>query len=188
MVPRRVCALAALLVAAAGCSSSHGGPSAEIAVTAGGRVGPLRLDRSGRADIVAFAGKLESETRGRYDSYPRFDALGYGCAGKPAVRRDGFPSCRTVYYVELRSGRFEELYTVDPRYAGPRGIRAGMAKVAAERRLRRRVPAVGCLPDIVVSGRARKSAVAIVFGRRSIEFFVLFSARRASGAFDCIDS
>src|SRR5919206_482145 len=58
---------------------------------AGGQIerpGPLHVDTSTRTDIVDFAGKPESERRGRYDGYRRFDALGYDCAGKPATGRD----------------------------------------------------------------------------------------------------
>jgi hypothetical protein len=179
---RCAAALGAVACAAAGCGSSHHG----VGVSADGSVGTLRLDRSTRDDVVAFAGRPERETHGRYDSYPPFDALGYGCPGPRATTTDGLPRCRTVYYVDVGSGRLEELYTTDPRYVTPGGVRPGMATDAAERRLHRRVPKVGCLADIVLDGGG--AYLAIVFDGRRVDDFVLVSKRRASGAFDCIDS
>src|SRR4051794_33116110 len=99
---------AALLaaVALAQCPSGSGSPGRRVIVTAGGRIGPLHIDQSDRTAVIAFAGKPDSEVRGRYAApYTPFDALGYGCAGKPATDRGGDPLCESVFYLDVATGK-----------------------------------------------------------------------------------
>jgi len=185
---RTAATIFAAAFALGGCGSGHG----PIRISADGAVGPLHVDTSTRADIVAFAGRPESERRGKYDGYGRYDALGYRCAGKSATDREGYPRCKTVFYVDVTSGTFEEFFTQEPRFVGPRGTRAGMSAGAAERRLHRRVPKVGCIPTLA-SGRSVGGLTIVFRGFRSeprnrIDFLVLVSSHRAAGVFDCIDS
>src|SRR6266567_2596597 len=90
-----------------GCGSGHVPASSRILVTATGRVGPLRIDASDRADVIAFVGMPESERRGWYLPTAHFDALGYGCRGQRATGRLGSPICQTVFYLDSRSGKLE---------------------------------------------------------------------------------
>jgi hypothetical protein len=163
------------------------GAAKPVAVTASGGVGPLHMDASTRADVIAFAGKPEGESFGQYDRfYGRYDALGYGCPGRSATDKFGFPRCDVVFYVHVRSGKLEELYTADPRYLGPHGIHAGMANVRAAHLLHRRLPALGCQPQFFV--KTATGVLAVVLGDRRVVFMVLVAHKHAAGVFDCIDS
>jgi hypothetical protein len=62
--------------------------------------------------VIAFAGKPESEVRGRYSDNPPFDALGYGCKGRPAASKDGVPGCETVFYLDSKTERLAILDTL----------------------------------------------------------------------------
>jgi hypothetical protein len=160
-------------------------------------VGPVRVDESGRADVVAFAGRPESERRGRSVSYPPFDALGYGCRGKPAALRFGDPGCKTVFYLDARSGKLELFYTEDGRYADVHGVHVGTATATAERVLHQRV-LVACdaylsfetrgafLVMWFADGRSRPPSRHVVGGH--VGFLVVHSRRRNPGVLDCIDS
>src|SRR5207248_9994516 len=94
--PASLLVLAAAMLAGCGSSSGH----RRTVVTATGHIGPLRVDESDRGNVISFAGKPDSERHGRYDDYPPFDALGYGCRGKFATDPAGLPRCRTVFYLD----------------------------------------------------------------------------------------
>lgn len=154
------------------------------------------MDESGRADVIGFTGRPESERRGRYDSYPPFDALGYGCTGRPAAGRDGFPGCETVFYLDSRSRRLELFFTRDARYADGHGVHVGTRTATAERLLHRRVR-VGCDAFLFFrtrtaflvmrfDGRIKPPSLDVVGGR--VDFLVVHSRRRNPGVLDCIDS
>src|SRR6185312_8074751 len=182
-----------LVVVVAGCGSGR----ARVAVTAAGRIGPLHVDRSDRADVIAFAGKPESETHGRYSSYPAFDALGYGCKGKQATGLDGVPRCETVFYLDSRSGALALLYTEDARYEFRR-VGVGVSTASAERLLAQKVT-VGCLAALGVE--TKTGFVVLTFGGGNIirshprlglaggqvEALVVHSKRLSPGVLDCID-
>src|SRR5205823_3268230 len=119
-----------------GCSSGHHTTrSGRVVVSTAGRIGPLRVDQSNRADVVSFAGRPDSETSGRYDAYSRFDALGYGCRGKSATGKDGVPNCDTVFYLDASTSRLALLYTEDKRYVYGRAAHAVAANSVVERQL-----------------------------------------------------
>jgi hypothetical protein len=189
-------ALAAFSLIACGSAPSR------IRVTATGQVGPLRVDRSDRADVIAFAGKPEAERRGSYDGAAPFDALGYGCGRKQATDSLGFPTCRTVFYVDLRDGELELFFTTDARYADTHDIHVGTATAVAERAFHRRV-VVGCDALLVVrtksaflvtrfeGGKAvralgKRHELHLVGGH--VAFVVAHSGRHNPGVLDCIDS
>src|SRR5207237_674817 len=87
-----------------------------------GRIGPLHVDVSERRAVVAFAGRPDAERRGRSPAAPfrsaPYDALGYRCSR--GADRDAFslvsggPFCRTVFFIDSRSGRLGTFYTSDP--------------------------------------------------------------------------
>lgn len=184
-------ALTALTCAA--CASKH-----TVLVTPSGRVGPLRMDESGRADVIAFAGKPESERRGRYSDYPPFDALGYGCRGRPATDRDGVPGCRTVFYLDGRTEKLAILDTSDPRYVEAHHVGVGTPTTAAEARLHMRVQ-VGCADSLVVSTRTgflylwfygdrirTRPKQHVVGGHVGV--LIVHSRHLNPGVIDCVDS
>jgi hypothetical protein len=76
----RALALALAALSCVACGSTH-----TVLVTPSGRVGPLQVNESTRADVISLAGKPESERHDRYDDYRPLDAPGYGCNGKPRL-------------------------------------------------------------------------------------------------------
>ena len=63
--------LSALLVVAAGCNSGHRAEGHRTVISETGRIGPLRMNRSTRADVISSAGRPDAERRGvEYDSTP----------------------------------------------------------------------------------------------------------------------
>ena len=185
--------LAAALAALAliGCASGHGSGSGRIVVSATGRIGPLRVDKSDRADVISFAGRPESERHGRYVDFPPFDALGYGCRGKKATDEAGIPRCKTVFYFDSRSGELELLYTEDNRYVDAHGVHAGTRTPAAERQLHRRA-FEGCFSGFRFETRTG-FLVMWLEGSKTLKgdhvgFLVVHSKRLNPGVLDCIDS
>jgi hypothetical protein len=136
----RFAALAAVvLLACSACggsgSAAHGGSG----VVTAGRVGPLRVDVSTRAAIVAFAGKPDVTVTSRtpWPGVPRYRALAYSCSHTSRLADEDLPDhqfCRTIYYVNSRTRRLAAFYTYSPAFCTTNGIRPGMAQNAADRR------------------------------------------------------
>jgi hypothetical protein len=188
-------------VALSGSASGHISASARVIVTAAGQVGPLHVDESDRVDVIAFAGQPEAERRGRYASYARFDALGYGCHGKPATDSAGVPMCQTVFYLDTTSGKFELLYTEDAHYSNLRGVHVGTTTAAAET-LMHRLAISGCLDGLRVVTKTGFLFLGFYSAHRRVHrhpyyvhvvggyvgFMVVHSQRLNPGVLDCIDS
>ena len=191
-------ALAVVVAIPAACGSGHSSKASPVVVTATGRIGPLHVDESGRADVTSFAGRPEAERRGQYSINAPFDALGYGCRGRAATTADGVPGCKTVFYLDSRSGKLALVYTEDARFE-IHGVHVGTATAVAERRLHSRAFG-GCYDGLrfdtktgflVVWLEGAKDAVSReqlhpVGGR--VAFLVVHSRRRNPGVLDCIDS
>lgn len=119
-------------------------------VSAKGAVGPLRVDRSTPAEIEAFAGPPEYVGVGRFRplirEFPPFIAYGYEChhirsGGIPtmSVDQSGTPGdshvdCRTVYWVNRKTGRLAGFSTNSRRFHTLAGVRAGTSLAVAKRR------------------------------------------------------
>jgi len=193
-------AFAVVLLIGSGC----GHPSARdhVLITAAGRVGPLHVDKSDRSDVVAFAGKPDAERRGRSTpSDPLFDALGYGCHGKPATYTGGGPACETVYYLDARSGELELFYTADRRFSSPSGVHVGTTTSIAEALMHRLVIG-GCFDGLTVSTTSGFLVMWFEGGKDRIHhhpyylypvgghvaFIVVHSNRLNPAVLDCIDS
>jgi hypothetical protein len=176
----RALALALVLLSCAACGSKQ-----TVLVTPSGRVGPLRVDESSRADVIAFAGKPDSERRGRYDDGPRFDALGYGCKGRSAVDGEGGPQCETVFYLDAGRDRLAILDTRDPRYTDGRGVHPGTPTPDAERRLHMHV-LIGCADSI--DRRTRTGFLFLWFVAGRVDALIVHSNRLNPGVIDCVDS
>ena len=193
-----------ILAAATGCGAGHRS-SAGAVIYADGRIGPLRADRSNRADVIAFAGRPDAERRGvEYGSTP-YLALGYSCSAKakddafpvletPETGRTG-PNCKTVFWLNRRTGRLGDFYTASARFSESHGVRIGMRTARAERLVHELVY-VGCEANIQLG------AVTIAFtggstrkltGSRGLHLvgghvyaFAVHSSRNDIGIFDCL--
>jgi hypothetical protein len=192
-------ALAAVSVASAcGSSARARAPAANVTVSVHGRIGPLRMDVSNRSGVVSFAGRPQAERRGRTDHGIRYDALGYGCGGRPGAYAiplvHGGPRCRTVFFLKTRSGRLGLFYTTQSRYVESHGVRVGMTTATAERLLRR-VVRVGCESNIFLDSAKASLTVAFTGGkiRRNgtlngghVAALVLHGAHHDIGLFECM--
>jgi hypothetical protein len=161
-----IAALTAIIVTTA-CDSHQGPDSSALGVS--GRIGRLRVDVSKRAAVIAFAGRPAAERRGRSlaaaSLSERYDGLGYSCGREkdpnafPLVAHG--PPCRTVFFIDARSGRLGAVYTDDPRYRENHGARIGMPAAEAERLLHWQLR-VGCETTIYL--RSRRATLTVVFG------------------------
>lgn len=167
-----------VLVLTCGCRSH--GPTVDRRIdVATGHIGPLRLHHSDRDDVVAFAGRPQADWRWRgtgsaqqASGYPAYRALGYDCARNTAPTRllppDSYPeahlpACRTIFFVNLRTGTLMSFLTTDPRYSESHGVHVGMPTRAAERLLHRRVRAIGCnYADVSLGGIGPRSTLLLV--------------------------
>jgi hypothetical protein len=196
-IPRRaiLIGLSGLLLFACGnararLGQTHIAHSGPVHISPTGEIGPLHVAQSDRAEVIAFAGKPDAESRGRYFKEPPFDALGYECAGNQATTQRGAPKCRTVFYLDARTRRLALLYTKDPRYQF-RGSHAGMTTVSAQRKLHRRA-GFGCGSSIRFYTK-RAFLVLMLGGGKSligkrVAYVVVHSRRLNPHVFDCIDS
>jgi hypothetical protein len=203
-VVRTVAVTLLLLVFAAGCDSDKEPVRSRIIVSVSGRIGDLHIDESDRAAVVAFVGRPDAERSAREVPGRPYDALGYGCGTKrseqtfpllpyPAHRP---PQCRTIFWIDVRSGKLEDFLTGDSRYSEAHGVRIGMHTAEAERLLHRRLTE-GCEENIYLpSAKTFTLTIAFTGGtyqRRTMHVigghvfaFVLHSRRRYAGVFDCL--
>src|SRR5207237_5550713 len=137
--------VSAASIAAAAPSVPRGGAGV---VSASGTVGALRMDRSTPVQIEAFAGPPEYIGAGRFrpliHEFGPFIAFGYGCGhvrsgGIPTMsfdKKTGAPgdshvACRTVYFVNQRSGRLAGFSTISRRFHTRAGVRPGTSLAEA---------------------------------------------------------
>jgi hypothetical protein len=157
------------------------------------------MDVSTRAEVIAFTGHPDAERQGRYSSFSPYSALGYDCSKKPDY---GFPIarakwCKTVFFVNRRTGRLGNFYTESSRFSERHGVRIGMHTAKAERLLHQLVY-VGCEEDIHLGGQ-RGLTVAFTGGRAQklhngalhligghVYAFALHGGRSELGIFDCL--
>lgn len=141
-----------------------------------GRIGRLRIDRASRYKVLAVKGEPAAEGWGAVTpGYPDYESLGYSCRASEAPGlfavgdpRGPYAFCRTVYFIAKDTGRLAALFTSDPTYRGPRGVRPGMRAPKAERRLHRKAE-VGCWTGIDLGGRRSRASLLIsVEGGRTV--------------------
>jgi hypothetical protein len=200
-----VAALTAAFGASACGASTHRAAGAPVVDVVSGRVGPLRVDVSERRQVVAVAGLPDAERRGRNTvaspfGSARYDALGYGCgrnAGPdalPLLQPQPSPRCRTVFFVDARSGRLGLFYSIDPSYREAHGVRVGMPTAEAEGRLGRRLRS-GCEENIHLSSPKASLTVAFAGGVTRhdgtvtgghVYAFMLHGLHHDPGIFECM--
>jgi hypothetical protein len=176
-----------VVLAGCGSTSTH-----VVRVT--GEVGPLQMDRSDEAAVVAFAGKPDASIMGTSPGYQRYRALGYDCAGKgfdDEARIVGL--CQTVFFFDRRTGKFETFSTSSPQYSEGHGVRIGMKQTEAEHLLNMRLT-VGCTTALHFDSPTGALSIDFAGGVESgtsirfahVDAFVLHSKHRDAGVFDCL--
>jgi hypothetical protein len=135
-------ALALLVTGCGGSSSSH-------VFGVDGHIGPLHVDRSDGAAVIRYAGKPDADRRSNPTGYSPYRALGYECTRKrrsddtvQIVYRG--PYCRTVFFLDGKTGKLEDFFTASAEYSESHGIRIGTPQADAERLLHQRL-SIGCL-------------------------------------------
>jgi hypothetical protein len=152
---------AAAIFLAHSTSRPTDGGSGRITLT--GRVGPLRVDRSTRRDVLAFAGQPDATGTGNFDAVPRrpnYFAMGYSCQAddEPGLAKvDRFNYCQTVFYVNGATKRLVAFRTSARAYAFM-GTSPGMATREARRRMHRFARS-GCLTGFVFFDRRGPAAL-----------------------------
>jgi hypothetical protein len=193
----RVVGSVAVLVLAVGCSA-HNTSRESAVVTSSGRIGPLHVDRSDRAAVIAFAGRPDSEGPGQEFDSPRYYALGYSCAKKSALDRfpitAGGPNCRTIFFFQREAGKLASFFTSERRYSEAHGVRVGMASAVAERLLHKRL-FEGCETNIYLSSPTGSLTIAFAGGKAGgklhvtgarVYAFVAHGSRGDVGVWDCM--
>ncbi len=174
-----------------------------IRITAGGRIGTLQIDKSDRSAIVAFAGEPEvDEVDGGV--YPRggWEALGYQCGPEdttsPLVATAGAqgPYCRTVYYLNPKTGRLGTFFTSTLGFRDTNGVFVGMRTAKADR-LEGKKATGGCGEGIfrttpsgtyhvvIAGGHTHRSGNELVVRGGRVGALVLHSKANDVGVFDC---
>ena len=112
-----------------------------------GRVGELRIDESRRADIRRFAGSPGFTGRGRAAANfsgtvaAWYEAFGYACSRRrshthgldPGGARPAHVWCRTIYFVNPRTGKLAGFWTDSIEFRTNKGSRPGMRQDVADR-------------------------------------------------------
>jgi hypothetical protein len=181
-------------VAVTGCGSHSSGSTHVVRET--GDIGPVHVDRSDRAAVVAFAGRPDAVAAGRGPGYFPYRALGYDCA----PRMNGgvqlaahAPSCRTAFFFDRRTGKLETFYTSSPEYSEGHGVRIGMTQARAQRLLHRRLT-VGCTTALYFESPTGSLSIEFNGGTEHgtaiknarVDAFVVHGHRRDAGIFDCL--
>jgi hypothetical protein len=137
------CAVAASI----GCGSVGGAtPPATVRggsglVTSYGRIGPLKIDTSSRAQVVTFAGRPAAELRRPKSGFTgSYDALGYSCSKRKvdddvSLPTNAAPNCRTFFFINRETGKLATFITT---------VSAYHESTACARKWRRRRQKGGC--------------------------------------------
>lgn len=127
-------------------------------VTTSGQVGPLRLHRSTRTDVIAFAGTPESEQQ---SSVYGVDELGYECS-----LVSGYQNCRTTFFLAKAKGTLIEFSTASRAYRALGHINIGASTRRAEE-ISHRHATSGCLNAIyILKPRANITLTLMIEGGR----------------------
>lgn len=173
------------LLSACGASASHRTRHDQIRVTATGRIGPLQINRSSRAAVIAFAGRPTSENRSRERAgAPGVDALFYGCRA-PRGDLDPVAGCNAIFWIDLRSSKLAVFRATDSRYVGPHGVHVGTRTAVAERAFHEKAVG-GCTSSLRVD--TKRTFLALVFQGGRVGELIVHSVKLNPGVIDCIDS
>jgi len=150
-------------------------------VTTDGRVGDLTFDVSTEANVEASVGMPEVRSMGKMAggvAEPAYEALGYGCSGRPERLRALQPApppidtCETVYYINAATKRLDAFGTLTSEFTTATGVRVGMTRAEVGRR--EQVHTSQCLgfDDVYLGGwylyGARTGAVVVITFHRDL--------------------
>jgi len=175
-----------------------GSPGAAVShvIGVGGAVGPLQLDRSDRAQVIAYAGRPDADIRSRGDA-SRYEVLGYGCPQHVRSPLDSLIDCRTGFYlVRGKLGLFFAL--AHTHYSESHGVAIGTATGRAEQLLHRKVYlGPHCGPWLELQSKKARLAIFFDGGNSNsyqpggllvgghVDAFYLHSRDRDPGVTDC---
>ena len=120
-------------------------PDRATVVSPEGRIGRLRVDVSTGADTRRLAGAPnligEGATSRGSSEPPRYDILGYECARSPVKGGGldpggGMPAhlfCRTVYFINTKTGKLVGFWTDSRKFRTAKGSRPGMRESVVDR-------------------------------------------------------
>jgi hypothetical protein len=159
-----------------------------------GQIGPLHVDRSDEAAVVAFAGKPDATVTGKSPGYQRYRAFGYDCGGKgfdAEARIVGL--CKTVFFFDVPSGKLETFSTSSSRYSEGHGVRIGTKQADAERLLHHRLT-IGCSTALHFDSPTGSLSIDFAGGVENglsikgahVDAFVVHGKDRDAGVFDCV--
>jgi hypothetical protein len=134
-----------------------------VRIDPAGAIGPLHVNRSGRAQVIAWAGAPQVDRHGRSDA--RYEVLAYGCPQGTATKRYWsayLVPCQTAFY--LVDGKLSLFFTQDRRFAEAAGVRIGTPTKQAERLLRKRALAA-CTDAIGLQGEHSSMTVTLDGGK-----------------------
>ena len=178
-------------------------------VTPTGHVGPLRIDRSTRAQIIHYAGTPAAEVQGSQVPALPYDELGYHCTKRDTAETEpGRPQlgpmsvnvgdttfCRTAYFINIKTGKLVTFFTSTKNFVTNTGVRVGTTTARAERRLGKRLIS-GCGESFYLGSGPASLTVADSGGHAvqpdqhvvggHIAALVLHSRRHDAGFFDCL--
>lgn len=132
-------------------------------MTVSGYVGRLQLGVATAADVQRFAGVADFIGTGTFEvpNTPTFLALGYGCSSaksagaiNPTAYRPSHTNCRTVYFINNKSGTFGAFWTSSQAFHTFYGTHPGSAQSYVNQH-EDALPEFGCR-----QGDERSSAVA----------------------------
>jgi hypothetical protein len=165
-------------------SAGAAGGSGKVAVT--GQIGPLQIDKSDRAAIIAFAGTADLEVRQRVLGFPSYDALGYDCSATESANNfpigNSGPYCVTIFFTDIASHSLEDFVSSSTAYHESHGIRIGTSVADAQRLLHRQVSR-SCGVVLKVDGATANLRVNFTNGHA--DTLVLHSLKRTAGLFNC---
>lgn len=201
IMPLRLLTITLALVASPAVPA---GASAAL-VTPTGHVGPLRIDRSTRAQIIHYAGTPATEVQGSQVPELPYDELGYHCRKHTAADNGaqtgpfhvpvGTMLCRTAYFINTTTGKLVTFFTSTKNFVTNTGVRVGTTTARAERRLGKRLISgcgesfyLGSSPAMLIvadsGGHGVQPDQHVVGGH--IAALVLHSRRHDVGFFDCL--
>lgn len=176
----RVVLLVAVILVGLGVGGSVGAATQPAGVvSAVGRVGPLRIDRSTSTDVRRYVGVPMFVGKGTPSANfrafaPSFVALGYQCSRRWADTRGINPGgarathvwCRTVYFLSATTGMLAGFWTDSPRFRTQRGSRPEMRQATADH-LERAHAHGGALTGISLSEHVRHLVIENIGCKRS---------------------
>jgi hypothetical protein len=183
---RRLGAISVALVAFALLCGSAGAAGGSGVITVGGQIGKLQIDKSVRADVIAFAGTPDAQTTERVLGFANYNALGYDCSTTETAANfpigNSGPYCATVFFLDVPHKTLEDFVTTSAAYHEKRGVRIGTSVSVAQRLFHTKVNR-SCL--VVLQAQSQTAKLRINFTRGKADTFVVHSLKRSAGLFHC---